>query len=153
MKPRDVFPIVGALIWFLALAAGHCAPGDAPHFTRHAQTAHQFGVHEVFLVRDYTPERPFDVPVQVTFTPPLGQANAKTVEAFYDGGNVWRAREAGVKCIGLTNEPASELAQAVDVLVPTQAVEPPRGSYAIAPRICQLAVLDALFGRVGRLSN
>lgn len=59
------------------------------------------------------------------------------------------AREAGVKSIGLTNEPASELAQAVDVVLPTQAVEPPRGSYAIAPRICQLAVLDALFNRVG----
>jgi len=60
------------------------------------------------------------------------------------------AREAGVKSIGLSNEPASELAQTVDVLLPTQAVEPPRGSYAIAPRICQLAVLDALFTRVGR---
>ena len=59
------------------------------------------------------------------------------------------AREAGVKSIGLTNEPASDLAQTVDVLLPTQAVEPPRGSYAIAPRICQLAVLDALFTCVG----
>ena len=59
------------------------------------------------------------------------------------------AREAGVRSIGLTNEPASELAQAVDVVLPTQAVEPPHGSYAIAPRICQLAVLDALFNRVG----
>jgi DNA-binding MurR/RpiR family transcriptional regulator len=66
---------------------------------------------------------------------------------------VRKAQEAGVKCVGLTNEPASELAQAVDVLLPTQAVEPPQGSYAIAPRICQLAVLDALFSRVGRLSK
>jgi DNA-binding MurR/RpiR family transcriptional regulator len=64
---------------------------------------------------------------------------------------VRQAREASVKCIGLTNEPASELARAVDVLLPTQAVERPRGSYAIAPRICQLAVLDALFNRLGRL--
>jgi len=61
---------------------------------------------------------------------------------------VQQASEAGVKSIGLTNEPASELARAVDVLVPTQAVEPARGSYAVAPRICQLSVLDALFGRV-----
>jgi len=61
------------------------------------------------------------------------------------------AREAGVKSIGLTNEPASELARTVDVLLPTQAIEQPRGSYAIAPRICQLAVLDALFGRVCRV--
>ena len=66
---------------------------------------------------------------------------------------VRQAREAGVKSIGLTNEPASELARSVDVLLATQAVEPPRGSYAIAPRICQLAVLDALFRRVGRLSK
>jgi DNA-binding MurR/RpiR family transcriptional regulator len=48
----------------------------------------------------------------------------------------------------LTNEPASELARAVDVVLSTQAVEPARGSYAIAPRICQLAVLDALFALV-----
>jgi DNA-binding MurR/RpiR family transcriptional regulator len=60
------------------------------------------------------------------------------------------ARQAGVPSIGLTNEPGSELAQAVDVLVPTQAVEPPRGSYAIAPRLCQLVVLDLLFSRTGR---
>jgi DNA-binding MurR/RpiR family transcriptional regulator len=63
------------------------------------------------------------------------------------------AREAGVKCIGMINEPASELARSVDVLLPTQAVEPPQGSYAIAPRICQLAVLDALFNRVTHLST
>jgi DNA-binding MurR/RpiR family transcriptional regulator len=63
---------------------------------------------------------------------------------------VQEARKAGVASIGLTNEPASELAQAVDVLLPTQAVEPPRGSYAIAPRICQLAVLDRLFNLAGR---
>jgi DNA-binding MurR/RpiR family transcriptional regulator len=55
-----------------------------------------------------------------------------------------------VKSIGLTNEPASELAKAVDVVLCTQAVEPARGSYAIAPRICQLAVLDALFCLVRR---
>jgi DNA-binding MurR/RpiR family transcriptional regulator len=58
------------------------------------------------------------------------------------------AREAGVSTIGITNEPASELGQAVDVLLPTQAVEPRRGSYAIAPRVCELALLDLLFSRV-----
>jgi RpiR family carbohydrate utilization transcriptional regulator len=62
---------------------------------------------------------------------------------------VEQARQAGVKSIGLTNEPASELARAVDILLPTQAVEPGRGSYAIAPRICQLAVLDLLLSRIG----
>ena len=64
----------------------------SPHFTRWNETAALYGVHEVFLVRDATPESPFDLPVQVTFTPSSGAANARTVEAFYDGGNVWRAR-------------------------------------------------------------
>jgi DNA-binding MurR/RpiR family transcriptional regulator len=40
------------------------------------------------------------------------------------------------------------LARAVDVLLPTQTVERPAGSFAIAPRICQLAVLDQLLTRV-----
>jgi DNA-binding MurR/RpiR family transcriptional regulator len=65
-------------------------------------------------------------------------------------GVVREARAVGVRSIGLTNEPASELAQAVDVVLSTQAIEPARGSYAIAPRICQLAVLDALFSLVRR---
>ena len=61
---------------------------------------------------------------------------------------VQEAKKAGVKTIGLTNEPGSELARAVDVLLPTQTVERPAGSFAIAPRICQLAVLDRLLTRV-----
>lgn len=61
---------------------------------------------------------------------------------------VLEAKKAGVKSIGLTNEPGSELARAVDVLLPTQTVERPAGSFAIAPRICQLAVLDRLLTRV-----
>lgn len=54
------------------------------------------------------------------------------------------AREAKVPVIGVSNEPGSELAQGVDVYLPTQTVERPEGSFAIAPRICQLAVLDRL---------
>lgn len=61
---------------------------------------------------------------------------------------VREARKAGVKSIGLTNEPGSELARAVDLLLPTQTVERPAGSFAIAPRICQLALLDQLLTRV-----
>ncbi len=63
---------------------------------------------------------------------------------------VQEARKAGVKTIGITNEPGSELAKTVDVLVPTQTVERPAGSFAIAPRICQLAVLDQLLTRAHR---
>jgi len=61
---------------------------------------------------------------------------------------VLEAKRAGVKSIGLTNEPGSELARAVDLVLPTQTVERPAGSFAIAPRICQLAVLDLLLTRV-----
>lgn len=61
---------------------------------------------------------------------------------------VQEARLLGVPTIGLTNEPGSELAESVDVLLPTQAVEAARGSYAISPRVCQLAVLDALFAQL-----
>ncbi len=54
------------------------------------------------------------------------------------------ARRAKVPVIGLSNEPASELARTADVYLPTQTVERPEGSFAIAPRVCQLAVLDRL---------
>lgn len=52
------------------------------------------------------------------------------------------ARRLSVPTIALTNEPGSELARAVDVVLPTQTVEHPAGSFAIGPRICQLAVID-----------
>jgi len=88
------------------------------------------------------------------FTPPTDSlvllAISHSGETQFPVRIVNEAREAGVPSIGVTNEPASELAQAVDVLVPTQAVESSRGSYAIAPRICQMTVLDALFTRVRR---
>jgi DNA-binding MurR/RpiR family transcriptional regulator len=61
---------------------------------------------------------------------------------------VREARERGFKTIALTNEPASELARLAHVVLPTQVVESARGRYAIAPRICQLAVLDQLFDRL-----
>lgn len=54
------------------------------------------------------------------------------------------AKQARVPTIGLTNEPASELAQIVDIPLPTQSVERPEGSFSIVPRLCQLAVLDRL---------
>lgn len=66
---------------------------------------------------------------------------------------VREGRKAGVQSIGLTNEPGSEMARAVDVLLPTQTVERPTGSFAIAPRVCQLAVLDKLLMRVGDLEQ
>lgn len=57
---------------------------------------------------------------------------------------VTEARRMKVPTIGISNEPASELARLVDVYLPTQTVERPEGSFSIAPRVCQLAVLDQL---------
>jgi DNA-binding MurR/RpiR family transcriptional regulator len=86
------------------------------------------------------------------FTPPVTRmiliAISHSGETQFPLRVVQEAKRAGVKSIGLTNEPGSELARAVDVLLPTQTVERPTGSFAIAPRICQLAVLDRLLMRL-----
>jgi DNA-binding MurR/RpiR family transcriptional regulator len=86
------------------------------------------------------------------FTPSAGDvvllAISHSGETRFPVQVIQEARESGVPSIALTNEPASELARLADVVVSTQAVESPRGSYAIAPRICQLAVLDQLFARL-----
>ncbi len=86
------------------------------------------------------------------FTPPV--TGLVLIAISHSGGTqfplsvVLEAKKAKVKSIGLTNEPGSELARAADVLLATQTVERPAGSFAIAPRICQLAVLDRLLTRV-----
>ena len=60
------------------------------------------------------------------------------------------ARSSGIPTIGISNEPSSELGRGVDVLLATEVVDRSMGSYAISPRICQLAILDTLLARVGR---
>lgn len=62
------------------------------HFSSGGQEAAKYGVHEIVLEGDGGGANPFDTVVQVTFTPPSGAANAKTVHAFHDGGATWRAR-------------------------------------------------------------
>ena len=65
----------------------------ADNFTTAADAAAtRFGVHEVMLGGDGTDANPFDTIATVTFVPPSGQTNAKTVHAFYDGDKTWRAR-------------------------------------------------------------
>lgn len=82
------------------------------------------------------------------FTPPT--QGLILIAISHSGESQWpirtalEARKAQVQSIGLTNEPGSELARSVDVVLTTQTVERPAGSFAIAPRICQLAVLDLL---------
>jgi hypothetical protein len=80
--------VVLGLIW--AMAGARAAAAD--HFTSGRETAAKFGVHEVMLTGDGSVANPFDTIVTVQFTPPSGAANARTVWAFYDGENSWRAR-------------------------------------------------------------
>lgn len=62
------------------------------NFTSGSGEARKFGIHEVVLVGRGSVSNPFDTGVTVKFTPPSGPAQAVTVDAFYDGGDVWRAR-------------------------------------------------------------
>ena len=62
------------------------------NFSTDAALAVKFGVHEVTLTGDGGVANPFDTIATVTFTPPSGSANAKTVHAFFDGDGTWRAR-------------------------------------------------------------
>jgi hypothetical protein len=89
-----VFACLGALRAEQGSGSTREPVGWRPAFTRLADTAQVFGVHEVFFTRDHTPANPFDEPPTVTFTPPAGPGAAKpvTVDAFFDGGAIWRAR-------------------------------------------------------------
>jgi hypothetical protein len=64
----------------------------AANFTRDAETAAKFGVHEIRLDAGQVPPEfnALDADVRVTFTPAAGKA--VTVHAFYDGGATWAAR-------------------------------------------------------------
>lgn len=74
-----------------ALTSSARAAG-AGNFTSGQEAARRFGVHEIVLTGDGAVANPFDAVAKVTFTPPSGAKQAKTVYAFYDGGNTWRAR-------------------------------------------------------------
>jgi len=64
----------------------------AANFTSGASPAQKFGTHEIVLQGRGSVPNPFDTVGTVRFTPPSGPANAVTVNAFYDGGDTWRAR-------------------------------------------------------------
>lgn len=61
-------------------------------FTSNKNSALLFGVYEVVLKGDGGVANPFDTVATVKFVPPSGEVNAKTVHAFFDGDNTWRAR-------------------------------------------------------------
>ena len=97
---------------------------------------------------------PNEQALSFALTPPLKGvvllAISHSGETLFSLRAVQDARRAKVPTIGVSNEPASELAKAVDVYLPTQTVERPEGSFSIAPRVCQLAVLDRLVDRLKR---
>lgn len=64
----------------------------AGNFTVGTQAASRFGVHEIALTGNGSASNLFDTLVTVRFTPPSGPENAKTVWAFHDGQDTWRAR-------------------------------------------------------------
>jgi hypothetical protein len=82
---------VPSLLLVIFLTAGNNVSGE-PNFTADQQTARLFGVHELTFQGDDSVDNPFDIPATVTFTPPSGIENAKTVDMFYDGEDTWRAR-------------------------------------------------------------
>ncbi len=68
------------------------APADGPSFTRAPASARERGTHEIVLRGDAGAENPFETEATVTFVPPSGPSHLLTVDAFYDGGDTWRAR-------------------------------------------------------------
>ncbi len=80
-------PLLAALLFACILPLA-----SAANFTRGTATAVKFGVHEITLTGNGSVANPQDTIATVTFTPPSGAANARTVHAFHDGGHTWRAR-------------------------------------------------------------
>jgi hypothetical protein len=78
----------------LALALSLLSRGaiQAANFTAGSQTATQYGVHEIVLSGNDRAGNPFEAACAVRFTPPSGEGSAIEVNAFYDGGGLWRAR-------------------------------------------------------------
>ena len=67
------------------------AADGAANFTT-GSAAVKFGVHEIVLTGDGSVANAFDTVATMKFVPPSGEKYAKTVHAFYDGDNTWRAR-------------------------------------------------------------
>ena len=76
----------------LLLGWSLCGAAGAANFTSASSAAAKFGVHGITFTGNGRAANPFDTLASVTFTPPSGAGQAKTVFAFFDGGNTWRAR-------------------------------------------------------------
>lgn len=75
----------GILLWLFC-----SAPLWAANISSGTEVAKNFGVHQIQLAASGSTGNPLDVVCHVTFKSPSG-ANYK-VEAYYDGGNTWKAR-------------------------------------------------------------
>ena len=84
----QLFPVFVVSVF---LGASTCTV-FAANFTTGSASALKFGTHEIVLTGDGDRANPFETTATVKFTPPSGSANAVTVQAFYDGANIWRAR-------------------------------------------------------------
>src|SRR5262245_50309962 len=80
--------VFGVPIFFWALDC----PALAANFTSGAGKALRFGTHEIVLTANGSAGNPFDTVAKVKFIPPSGPEHAVSVDAFFDGGDVWRAR-------------------------------------------------------------
>ncbi len=85
-------PPVGRLLWLAILPFVAQAASTPQAFSTGDDTGLRLGVHEIVLSGNVAVENPFDLQVLVRFVPPSGGANARTVEAFFDGDGLWRAR-------------------------------------------------------------
>lgn len=83
---------LSSVIAAVALYGCVCVRVEAVGFTSQAADALKFGTHEIVLTGNGGAANPFETQATVKFTPPSGSANAVTVNAFYDGGQSWRAR-------------------------------------------------------------
>lgn len=83
-KALQYIVLLGSL-YFLA-----AVPCEAANLTRNSETAFQYGVHEVMLTGDGGVSNPYSTICKVTFK--RNGSEYKTVLAFYDGENTWRAR-------------------------------------------------------------
>lgn len=84
--------IARGVLCAIALTMAFSLLGAPANFSEGESAAVKFGVHEIALTGDAPRGNPFDTIVSIRFVPPSGDAHAKTVLGFYDGGTTWRAR-------------------------------------------------------------
>lgn len=92
MIMRFFLALMAACCWLSSLLIVPLATGAPANFTRGSGVARKFGTHEIVLTGNGSVANPFETRVTVKFTPPVGEARAVVVDAFYDGGDTWRAR-------------------------------------------------------------